>query len=152
MTQRSRSTLFLIEQLVVIAVFAICAVACISILTASYFNARDTSSTGHAIPMAESGAEIFKATGGDYAQSAYLLGGIMQMGDPGTVVITVYYDEHWKVSIEAHANYVLYLVIDSPRNPEDYALVTGELTLERITGEELISFPVAARKVVEING
>jgi len=46
MVRRSRSTLFLMEQLIVIAVFAICAAACVKILTTSYFMAKQTRDTG----------------------------------------------------------------------------------------------------------
>jgi len=145
MTHRSKSTLFLIEQLIVIAVFAICAVACISILTSAYFTANDSKATSHAILVAESGAEVFKATGGDFAAVADIMGGFTKQGDSGSAVVAVYYDSSWQVSSEANADYLLNLVVDAPGNANDSTLVTGELSVEKVTGEELVAFSVAAR-------
>ena len=145
MTNRSRSTLFLIEQLIVIAVFAICAVACISILSTAFFYANDSKATGHALFAAESGAEVFKATGGDFVEVADILGGVTKSGEPGTAVVTVYYDNTWQVCDEANAGFILNIVANAPQNPHDFTLVTGEITVEKITGEQLIAFPLAAR-------
>ena len=145
MTHRSKSTLFLIEQLIVIAVFAICAVACISILTSAYFTANDSKATSNAILIAESGAEVFKATGGDSAAVANFLGGNSGIAGSGTTFATVYYDSLWQVCGEAGASYIFHLVADSPQFPDDFALITGELYVGKITGEELVAFSVAVR-------
>jgi len=142
MTQRSKSTLFLIEQLIVIAVFAICAVACISILTAAYFNARDTKSTSNAILRAESAAEVFKATGGDVSTVRFILEGThgIKSGYPS---VAVYYDNIWQISDEDNASYVLHIAYYPTAGSN--ALVMAELTVERIDGDELVAFPLAAR-------
>jgi len=148
MTNRSKSTLFLIEQLIVIAVFAICAVACISILTASYFYANDSNATSHAVTKAESGAEVFKATGSNFAKAAELLGGettSISLGTDGVSVLAVYYDSHWNVSNEDGASYVLYLIIESAGGAPDFDVITGRITVKRTSGEELISLHVVAR-------
>ena len=145
MTHRSKSTLFLIEQLIVIAVFAICAVACISILTAAYFNASDSKATSRAILAAESTAEAFKATGGDFEELISVLGGIGGIAQAGNTSITIYYNDAWQVSTSGNASYVLNLLVDPPRVSQGYSLYTGDLTVEKITGEELVAFPVSAR-------
>jgi len=148
MTNRSKSTLFLIEQLIVIAVFAICAVACISILTASFFYANDSNATSHAIVKAESGAEVFKVTGADFAAAAEILGGQTtseSLGADGVSVIAVYYDSNWQVCNKENASYVLNLIIESALGAQDFDVIQGRVTVEKITGEELISLKVAAR-------
>jgi len=149
MNNRSRSTLFLIEQLIVIAVFAICAVACVSILATSYFYASDSNAAGHALFAAESGAEVFKASGGDFGTVADLLGGttekVENSGAYDLVAVTVYYDKAWQVCGEADARYMLHLAGNSPGGSQGMEPVTGDLTVTKITGEELVSFPVAAR-------
>ena len=145
MTHRSKSTLFLIEQLIVIAVFAICAVACISILTSAYFTAGDSAATSQAILAAESGAEVFKATGGDFEELVNILGGIGEIAGSGNTVITIYYNDAWQACTQGNASYVLSFAIDAPRVSRGISLYSGELTVEKITGEELVSFPVAAR-------
>jgi len=129
----------------VIAVFAISAVACISILTASFTYAGDTKATAHALIAAESGAEVFKATGGDYDKVADVLGGVVISGDAGTVIVEAFYDRAWQVSNEANADFKLNLVGDAPGNSHAVNLITGELTVSRITGEPLVVFPLAAR-------
>jgi len=144
MNNRSRSTLFLIEQLIVIAVFAICAVACVSILATAFFYAGDSNAAGNALIAAESGAEIFKATGGDFGAVADMLGGAAEgSGSSGSVV--VYYDKAWQVCGIADARYFLHFIGVVPNDSPGSNLVRGELIVAKITGEELVAFPVAAR-------
>ena len=143
MTHRSKSTLFLIEQLIVIAVFAICAVACISILTAAYFNANDSKATSHAILKAESAAEVFKATGGNHSITSDILGGTRGMKNQYPAIV-VYYDNEWQPGSEGNAGYVLYITI-FPDTGFQNSFVMSELYVEKVTGEELVVFPLVAR-------
>ena len=145
MTHRSKSTLFLIEQIIVIAVFAICAAACVRILTAAYFTANDTQATSHAVLRAESAAEVFKATSGDVDAIASVLGGTSGTAADGVAGVAVYYDSSWQISNEGNASYHLGLAIYPPQNPNDAHLLNGEIWVVKITGEELVSFPVATR-------
>jgi type II secretory pathway pseudopilin PulG len=156
MTQRSKSTLFLIEQLIVIAVFAICAAACISILTASYFYATDSQASGNAVLKAETAAELYKATGGDVIMIAGFLGGIVESGTdghPDTVYATVYYNQAWQISNESAASFVLRI----NSTATSYAshgilLASGDISVEKITGEQLVAFPLAARQTISEEG
>ena len=142
MRTRSRTTLFLIEQLIVIAVFAICAAACARILVSAYFTARDTRDLSHAILAAENGVESFKATGGDLEKTMSVLGGI-----PGTFngnsAIIVYYNNQWNVCGHSDAHYKLLLVTGEPENGSSL-LRPGDLSVEKMTGESIISLPVTA--------
>jgi len=153
MTQRSKSTLFLIEQLIVTAVFAICAAACISILTAAYFYATDSQSSGNALLKAESAAEVFKATGGDISVTANIMGGVAQAGGTGhsgAVYATVYYDHSWQISNETNASYILRISSAGTSYPSlGLILAVGNISVERITGEQLVAFPLAARQIME---
>ena len=147
MTNRSKSTLFLIEQLIVVAVFAICAVACISILTAAYFNANDSKSVNHAVLKAESAAEVFKVTGNDFAALADILGGtttVTGLGTSGVSVVSVYYDNLWMVTYEANASYIMNLIIESVQNIGNRDLIQGNVTVSRAAGEEVITLKVSA--------
>jgi len=157
MTHRSKSTLFLIEQLIVIAVFAICAVACISILTAAYFNANDSKATSHAILKAESAAEVFKATGGDVFLAADILGGVAELGGIGhfgDVYLTIYYDSSWQNTIVSNASYILTIDASASMHTTssslNFAVMSGSVRIERITGEELVFFPVITRRGMEV--
>ena len=146
MTNRSKSTLFLIEQLIVIAVFAICAAACISILTAAYFYTNDSKAANHAVLKAESGAEIFKASGGDYGKITELLRGIAGTDINGNSSITVFYNGLWQVSTITEAEYFMIIISEDPQQfANNHTLSTSILTVNKITGEELVSLPLAAR-------
>ena len=142
MNRRSRSTLFLMEQLIVVATFAICAAACVKILAASYFMANESRDTSNAIHAAESGAECYKAVSGDIGKTAELLGGSTASigGAPAAVV---YYDKDWAKCGEAAAEYVLQLV--SVSDGAGSALRSGSLQVATVDGEEILSFMIAAR-------
>ena len=143
---RSKSTLFLIEQLIVVAVFAICAAACVRIITSAYYTARESRDVNNAIHVAESGAESYKAVGGDVGKAAAVMGGKTGSVN-GASAALVYYNSKWSVCAEsdADAQYVLRMTsgTQDSRTPR---LMSGELTVERLDGEgdTLISFAIAA--------
>ena len=151
MSTRNKSTLFLIEQLIVVAVFAICAVACISILTSSYFFAYDSAGTSRALIEAQNAAEIFKATGGDFQTVADLMGGVVHNdSSSGHVLLSVFYDRNWQVVSYEHARgFVLHIEeVLTLADTASSSLALGELSVLRVSGDSLISFPLAAREVV----
>ena len=141
MSFRSKSTLFLIEQLIVIAVFAICATACVRIVTNAYFYAVDSRDISNALFAAESAADSFKASAGDIIETATLLGGFT-INHSGTAALVVYYNDIWQVSGESDAHYTLRLTSGQSGDVPS-RLITGELTVTRGYGVELVSFPVA---------
>ena len=143
MKRRSKSTLFLMEQLIVVAVFAICAAACVRILTASYFMATEARDVSNAIRAAESGAECYKAISGDVAKVAEIMGGSTASLDGASAAI-VYYDEEWRVCGEDYAAFKLCLVGGNPEAGSGAAL-PGELSVEKLSGEVIIAFAIAAR-------
>ena len=144
MNRRSRSTLFLMEQLIVVATFAVCAAACVKIMTVSYFIASETRDISYAIKAAESTAECYKAVSGDFGITARIMGG-RAVDINGTNAMITYYDEKWNVCGEGDAAYVLRLLsVDRATGPK--SLLSSELSIERLSGEEIIAFPVAARE------
>ncbi|MCL2226516.1 MAG: hypothetical protein FWB97_02660 [Oscillospiraceae bacterium] len=142
MRHHSKATLFLIEQLIVIAIFAICAAVCISIFANAYFMARDSRDISNALLAAESVAESFKAVSGDFLSAADISGGWAETVD-GADAIIVFFDSNWRVSDESEAQYILRLVRDNP--PKHTGLLTSELTVSRTGGGNLVTFPVAVR-------
>ena len=144
MNHRSRSTLFLIEQLIVIAIFALCAAVCARILTAAYLSARDARDISNALHRAESCAESFKATGGDFGQIKDILGGTVGITE-GAQAVFVYYDNNWTACKEDGASYRLILKTGDPSGFNAHIRV-GEISVERLAGDELYAITVAARK------
>jgi len=145
MNKRSRSTLFLIEQLIVVAVFAICSAACARILTSAYFTAKESKDLSNAVLVAENAAESYKAVAGDIGKVVELLGGISTTaGDSATAVI--YYDKHWQVCAIEEADYSLSVISEEP-GPRSPGLLSGEIRVEKLTGQELAALKVAARSL-----
>jgi len=152
MANRSKSTLFLIEQLMVIVVFAICAVACISIMTAAYFNAHDSRDLSNAVLVAESGAEVFKATGGNRTATVELIGGaagplITHSADLPAYVL-VCYNEDWQICDNEDAVYFLRISVtqSEKQNDSDLWSISADLSVtKRATGDVLVSFPILTR-------
>ena len=143
MTQRSKSTLFLIEQLIVVAVFAICAVACISIMVVAYSDANESRTISNALLKAESAAEIFKATNGDVDAVADILDGANVNG------VTVLYNKDWQTlsNDTTDTQYVLTITLDDLQQiTEDTNLITGQLSITQTTGEELIVLPLVTQR------
>jgi len=115
-------------------------------LTAAYFYTDDSSSTSNAFIRAESAAEVFKASDGDYTKIASILKGSAVPGTSNGSVVTIFYDSSWAEVSEYGASYVLRVLVNSPaQNSQGKSIITGEVSVGRITGEELVSFPVAAR-------
>ena len=142
MNQRSRSTLFLIEQLIVVAVFAICAAACVKILASAFLTARESKDVSGAVLIAQSAVESYKSVAGDIGKVAQLLGGTSENVGNG-IALTVYYDKQWQVCGKDDANYIMRLTNSQPEASTPH-LLSGELLVEKLTGEELVAFPVAA--------
>jgi len=143
MNQRSRSTLFLIEQLIVVFVFAVCAAACVRILVYSYLTSKDSKDVINAIMVAESGADSYKATAGDIGKTAEILGGVADKADSASEAI-VYYDKQWQICGKDSAYYIFRLTSRDPETPAA-SLLSCELLVEKLTGENLVSLTVAAR-------
>lgn len=140
----SGHALFLIEQLIVIAVFAVCAAVCVKIFTESFIIADTSADMNNAVLAAESGAECFKAVPGDIAASAELLGGAVDGGDA-----VVYYDGDWRVSGEPDALYILRLSPTQGRG-DDSGLIFCDVSVERrgdgAAAGVIVEFEVAARR------
>ena len=140
MSGRSRAALFLIEKLIVIAVFALCASAYAGIFVESYITSSDARNLNHALVAAKNGAERYKAFG-DVRVAAQSLGGLVS--GAGEEDVIVYYNEDWQVSGEDGAAFVM-----SIRRVDGEPQFLRELSIEKvagIAGEEILSFTVSAR-------
>ena len=119
----SRYALFLIEQLIVILIFALCAAICVSIFADSYLMAGHTNDMNYGMIMAESGAEAFKAVGDDTEGLARLLNGT-DYGD----AVQVYYCSNWRITTASSAAYIMYLTV----YPGDFGLLYCDVTVYKL--------------------
>jgi type II secretory pathway pseudopilin PulG len=140
LNRNSRSTLFLIEQLVVILIFAVCAAVCVSIFVESYMMERRATDVSNALLVAKSGIESYKAFAGDAERTASVLGGVVYSGGD---TVTVYYDEHWDLFTEDGAAYILRIAPAGGGHP---SLKLVDVTVGTADGDELIALTAAARR------
>ena len=141
MNQRSKSTLFLIEQLFVVAVFAICSAACVRILTSAYFTARESKDVINAVLVAKNGAESYKAANGDIEKAADILGGVTGSVD-GLGAAIVYYDNQWRICGRNDAHYIFSLTSLGPEALSP-PFLSSKILVGKLTGESLVTFTVA---------
>ena len=116
-----KSGLFLMELLIVITVFAVCAAICVSIFTEAYLTAAHTRDVSRAVNEARSAAEAFKATG----------------RIPGAV----YYNSDWQPCQEDGASFVVWLEPDGGSG----LIPTCTVRVQQVTGETLVSLTAASR-------
>ena len=143
MAERSKSTLFLMEQLVVIAVFAICAAVCVFILAASFLMTTDSIATRNALLKAESAAESYKAFNGDAGRVSALLN-TSTGGQVGGNLMTIYYDENWQPT---GSDPYFVLRLESGVAGSTSLVSLADVSVTRLnTGAELVNLTVGVRR------
>ena len=146
MKSRSRATLFLIEQIIVVGIFALCAAACARIFTSAYFQSKESKDVRYAIIAAESCAESYKASGGNLGQVAQALGGATGIVG-GSDAAIVHYDSQWLITSGDDASFRL--VIVNGAQDSGSALLIAELSVENLADENtgvILSFPVIVQQ------
>jgi len=122
MIERPRAAHFLLELLIAIAVFAVCAAICIWIFFEAFSTAADARDLNHALIASRNAAEMSKA-----------------YGSPQDKMI--FYDNDWHSCDESEAAFVL-----SFTQLDDFAeSILYELKVCKINGEEIIAFPLNIR-------
>ena len=142
MHNRSKSTLFLMEQLIAILVFALCAAACVQTFVTSYLMVVESKDRNNALIIAESYAESYKAFRGNLEEMSTVLGRTVPSNDRELIV---YYDEKWQPCEEEEAVYTLSLINSQP-NENETTLVLGDISVVKSLNKELVSFKTAARQ------
>ncbi len=85
-----KATLFLMELVIVIFFFSICAAICVNIFGSAQQMADNSENLSRAAMEARSAASCYKAAEGDLAETARLLEGIQTENS-----VLVYFDEAW---------------------------------------------------------
>lgn len=98
---RSKAPLALMEQAIMLLVFALAAALCLRAFVWADTRSEDNAGRDRALLQAQSAAETLKSTRGDLNAAAGMLGGSVEGG-----VWTVRYDEEWNET-EGEAEYVL---------------------------------------------
>ena len=123
---RSRAPLALLEQLLMLLVFAVAAVICLRAFLWSDDASRRSAERDHAFACAQSAAEVLKSCGGDLDSAAAMLGGTAE-----EELWVISYDEAWNIA-SAEERYTLRAAKLPPNGLLGCAEVTvtaGEKTL-----------------------
>ncbi len=92
----SKSTLFLMELMIAILMFSLCAAVCLSLFGASRTMTDDSDNLNHAVALSKSAASCYKAANGDLTVTAQLMyGAEAGIVNETTDKMIFYYDGHW---------------------------------------------------------
>ena len=86
----TRSGLFMIELLIAVGVFTLCAAVCVGLFVRAEVMSRESADLTRMTTEARNVVECWKAVGGDFEKAAQLCG-----GGGGTSALTVQYDADW---------------------------------------------------------
>ena len=138
---KNKSTLIMIEQIVMLLVFVLAATVCIRMFVRSEQLSRKYEATDQAVRVAQNAAELLKKGGiPAFANKE----NVLQKGENTWAVL---YDKNWEVTKRESAEFIL--TIDSLAEAEKF-LFRAEITVLTEDGEVLFRLPVAGQKTAEV--
>ena len=138
---RSKAPLVLMEQLVMVLVFALAATLCMRAFVMADQRSRWNEARDQAFLAAQSAAETLKSCGGDYQEAADLCCGVWDGSSWQTA-----YHESWRAAAGDDAAYVLRV---TPKESGSALLGRAEVGVFTIDGEQLCVLPVAWQEVAD---
>lgn len=130
---RSRAPLLLMEQMVMLAVFALAAALCLQAFVKSDGLSRESEARDRAAVVCQSAAEVIRHGGGDLARAAETLGGQYGQG-----LLWLDYDEDWAPDPEG-----VYRLTAQGMPGEMPGLCLARVAVEGEDGEVLFSINIA---------
>lgn len=88
---KSKAPLLLMEQMVMLVVFALAAALCVQAFVRSDGSSQRSEARDHAVVLCQNAAEVIRHTGGNFNEAAEKLG--LEFGQGSTMYR--YYDENW---------------------------------------------------------
>ena len=128
----------LMEQLVMVLVFALSAALCVQVFVLSDRTSRRNEARDRAVLAAQNAAEEVKSVRGDFAQAAELYGGTWNGQLWGRS-----YDADWARDGDD------YHVLVTPADSGDTLLGAAEVTVYTAEGDLLFTLPVAWQEVAD---
>ena len=136
---RSKAPLALMEQLVMVLVFALSAALCVQVFVLSDRTSRRNEARDRAVLAAQNAAEEVKSVRGDFAQAAALYGGTWNGQLWGRS-----YDKNWKPD-----NGTAYNLLVVPADSGEALLGAAEVTVYTAEGDLLFTLSVAWQEVAD---
>ena len=134
---RSKAPLALMEQLVMLLVFALAATLCVQAFVLADRTSRQYDARDRAVLEAQNAAETLKSVRGDFSQAAALCGGSFD-----GQLLGWSRDENWEQDGPA-----AYHILVFPADTEQALLGGAQVTVYTAEGELLFSLPVAWQEV-----
>ena len=142
--RRHRSSLFLLELILVIFFFSLASAVCIQLFVKAHLTEQETKALNHAIPLAESAAEAFHSVSGNLEELAALFpeGHFSDAEDS----FQIFYDEAWHPAEEGEGVYVLAVVPEDALSaaPAAGAVCALERATVRISNKDGVIYELAA--------
>lgn len=136
----SKTPLLLMEQILMLLVFAITAAFCLRAFVLADFRSAENAARDRAVVEAQSAAEYYKAFMGDAQESAASMEGYEKDG-----LLCVDYDATWE-PCEEGASETAYRLRIQPEATKQALLGKAALRVETSAGVCLIAFPVAYQR------
>ena len=137
---RSRSPLILMEQLLMVLVFALAAAVCLRAFALADRLSRQYTALDQAVIAAESTAEVLKGCRGDYQEAAARLRGVWDGSTLG-----VQYDENWQRT----SGQAAYVVLALPADSGEAGLGIAQVLVYTAEGELLCGLTPVWQEVTE---
>ena len=132
---KNKAPLALMEQLIMLLVFALAAALCLRVFVNASRLSQYCRMRSHGITVAQNAAEALKDTGGDLETCAARYGGTL---DRDTWILT--FDSDWQPTDSADATFFIRTSLAEDGIP---LLGTADILVEKATGEELVGFSVS---------
>lgn len=136
---RSKAPLSLMEQLVMLLVFALAAALCLQIFVFSGQLSRSCEARDHAVTEVQNAAEAVKLCSGNAEEYEKLLGGTSANG-----VLSIGFDEKWNSTETENAEYT---VTVAPQPAEGSMIGTADISAQNKNGETIFSVSVSWQEV-----
>jgi len=123
---RSKSGLFLMELIIVIAFFAVTGAVCMQLFATAHRLSTRSMGLQMSVINAQSAAEVFKMTRGNLSHMSDLLGADLQ----GTSLIMTY-DDNWNpTSDETHIRFVIHVETNTEIVPATAVINVNDILLQ----------------------
>lgn len=141
---KSKSALFLMELVITILFFSLCAAICMQLFVQTHLLGEKTKELNHAVSIAQGFAEVMRGTDGDIASIMALY---PEAVSDGETFFEVYYDENFEVCDYLSAKYVGDVTL-SPNG----AIQNIEIKVVRLSDMEEIYSLDATKYMIDAKG
>lgn len=139
---KSKAPLVMMEQIVMVLIFALAAALCLQTFVLSGRISQNTEAKNRAVVEAQNAAETMKSGGLNRFVDCY---GPEQSGEIWKTLLT----DEWEITQEA--NLAEYIMTVSYEESEELSIWQAEISLTTAGGEDLIKIPVAGQMEVMQN-